>query len=653
VANVTLKVNLDASGAIKSLALVDDGMRSTGKSARALEGALGATPKALAAGLPPAISGMKGLSDTLGTSTSKAAGFADSVGRVSTTLARSASVFGLPAGALRTLDDAADVAELGLANLSKSAAGFNAASLGVVGAGLAIGTMLGGLAREIPAVAAAADAAASSLHKMFTGIDPKAGIAGLKEWQAEIAKTHQAAMARQASGVTDKDVETVVKLAEANKKLKEASELVGRPITDLAQATRILTVAEAASAAGMEKHAAEMKRLSEAAKQAAAEQAKELYESQKRVDALTQSFLALSNAGGFVVTTMREVGQETQTVTNYQVPLIEGIRQHVQESINAAKADASRARVTQDVVAEMVAHKQITKEQAQAFLEAEGGCQRYTSSLEGLAGALSGAVQIADALGNALGQLGVSAQSGIGKAVSGVQDLAHAGVSAFESFMKFKSGDIFGGIASGIQALAGVVSGFKKIWDGVFGNKEIMHVNDLRDAFLSAHGGWLALQKELAQFSTEDIVKKIFDAKSVDEFNRAVQEALDALAKGKGAVPTTSPAGGDYGQVGAGPTPEEVPHYAMGTTWVPQTGLAVVHRGERIVPARMNRGSGGGSARLGGGTRVEYNVQIINNVPFNTNESNEQLSKLIYDRAAQGAEDRVASLVRALEGAAA
>jgi hypothetical protein len=91
----------------------------------------------------------------------------------------------------------------------------------------------------------------------------------------------------------------------------------------------------------------------------------------------------------------------------------------------------------------------------------------------------------------------------------------------------------------------------------------------------------------------------------------------------------------------------------MGTTWVPQTGLAVVHRGERIVPARMNRGSGGGSARLGGGTRVEYNVQIINNVPFNTNESNEQLSKLIYDRAAQGAEDRVASLVRALEGAAA
>lgn len=78
----------------------------------------------------------------------KAGRLADAIGKTSTTMARSASLFGLPADALRKLDDAADIAELGLNNLSKAAAGFNMASVGVVGAGLAIGAALGGAARK-------------------------------------------------------------------------------------------------------------------------------------------------------------------------------------------------------------------------------------------------------------------------------------------------------------------------------------------------------------------------------------------------------------------------------------------------------------------------------------------------------------------------
>src|SRR3990172_8898929 len=114
--------------------------------------------------LEPVGRGMKSFGDASDGTSQRAGRLADSVGRVSTTLARSASAFGLPVQALRTLDDVADVAELGLNNLSKSAAGFNAASIGVVGAGLAIGTAIGSWLNTFKAVRDAAD---GLIHTIF------------------------------------------------------------------------------------------------------------------------------------------------------------------------------------------------------------------------------------------------------------------------------------------------------------------------------------------------------------------------------------------------------------------------------------------------------------------------------------------------------
>jgi hypothetical protein len=52
-----------------------------------------------------------------------------------------------------------------------------------------------------------------------------------------------------------------------------------------------------------------------------------------------------------------------------------------------------------------------------------------------------------------------------------------------------------------------------------------------------------------------------------------------------------------------------VPHFAVGTPYVPRDMLAVVHRGEAIIPARRNPYSGGGSADAApgqaGGLRIE------------------------------------------------
>jgi hypothetical protein len=56
-----------------------------------------------------------------------------------------------------------------------------------------------------------------------------------------------------------------------------------------------------------------------------------------------------------------------------------------------------------------------------------------------------------------------------------------------------------------------------------------MQVNDLRDAFFEAHGGWLELQKDLANLTDQDLVAKIFNAKTVEEFNAAVAEAMNLL----------------------------------------------------------------------------------------------------------------------------
>jgi hypothetical protein len=149
---------------------------------------------------------------------------------------------------------------------------------------------------------------------------------------------------------------------------------------------------------------------------------------------------------------------------------------------------------------------------------------------------------------------------------------------------------------NGIKALGSAVSGFKKIWDGVFGNKEIMKVNDMRDAFFQAQGGWLAFSQRMAAVSDEDWAKKIFDAKSVEEFNELVRQAMALLNQANSIPPPHGPiTPGDVSDPGnahippSGVNPDwAIPQYALGTPWVPRDQLAYVHRAEAIIPAKDN-----------------------------------------------------------------
>lgn len=79
-----------------------------------------------------------------------------------------AKALGLPTEGLGVMGNAANLAAVGYDTLTKSAAGFNMVSLGVVGAGLAIGTTIGGWLRDFPIVASMADKAADALVRMFS-----------------------------------------------------------------------------------------------------------------------------------------------------------------------------------------------------------------------------------------------------------------------------------------------------------------------------------------------------------------------------------------------------------------------------------------------------------------------------------------------------
>jgi hypothetical protein len=64
---------------------------------------------------------------------------------------------------------------------------------------------------------------------------------------------------------------------------------------------------------------------------------------------------------------------------------------------------------------------------------------------------------------------------------------------------------------------------------GIGGDKVVMKVNDMRDSFFEAHGGFVNFSKEMAKVSSEDWAKKIFDARTVEDFNRLVNEAMSLL----------------------------------------------------------------------------------------------------------------------------
>ncbi len=140
--------------------------------------------------------------------------------------------------------------------------------------------------------------------------------------------------------------------------------------------------------------------------------------------------------------------------------------------------------------------------------------------LEALPGVIVGAIQGGGDIFRAVGaQLGGDLGEEIGKNLGAKLG---GNLGKIVSSLGGPLGSLLGSLAGkALDALAGAF--------GIGGNKVIMKVNDMRDAFFEAQGGFVALQKKLVGLTDQDLVKKIFDAKTVDQFNAAVKEVTDLL----------------------------------------------------------------------------------------------------------------------------
>lgn len=137
----------------------------------------------------------------------------------------------------------------------------------------------------------------------------------------------------------------------------------------------------------------------------------------------------------------------------------------------------------------------------------------FGSALDNLGNTIIGAIQGGGDVGRSIG---AALGEGIG------EDLGKALAKSIGGSL----GKALGSLAGPLGALGGSLIG--GLFDKIF-QKEEMKVNDMRDAFFDAHGGWAALQKQLASLTNQDLVKKIFDAKTVEQFNAAVREAEGLL----------------------------------------------------------------------------------------------------------------------------
>lgn len=446
------------------------------------------------------------MANSMVSSTSKAAGLADSFGRTSTTLARSAEVFGLNAGALRALDDAADVAELGFKGLSESAVGLNAATMGVVGAGFAVGTAIGGWLNGFASIRSAADDATRGLYdflqanKLWGETSRTAGagaMQGLKEFSAQMGESHKKAIAAQveslkAGGATAAEIDKVLK---AHQKIPPEVE----------KQVKGLKESEKAAAAYAEK----VKAAAEAHKQLIDQMTKQTSDEGRAAavaEGLSNLEEVIGRIGGSAKLSATEVkaladaaaklgpaGREWASDLADSTGTILGIRSGFNEALPAVKAVAKEVK---NIHVDGQSAKEAIFDFGKAF---EGVADTIISTfIEG--GDIGAAIE------NSFAQLGKNAGEAFGTAIGG---------------------PLGGAIGGALGGLLG--KGVGKLFGGLFGDKEIMKVNDLRDAFFDAQGGFVELQKKLVGLTNQDLVKKVFDARTVEDFNAAVAEVNGLL----------------------------------------------------------------------------------------------------------------------------
>jgi TP901 family phage tail tape measure protein len=160
---------------------------------------------------------------------------------------------------------------------------------------------------------------------------------------------------------------------------------------------------------------------------------------------------------------------------------------------------------------------------AEETVDWQDSLQNISSIVQGLPGPLQGVGRIISSIATGISGIGATL-SQFGKGLSGgLSGLFGSFSKGFEGILAGISG--IGGIATSVIGIVSSLGG--KLVDAFRDPEE--EVNDLRDAFFEAHGGFVEVQKSLVGLTDQDLVKKIFDAKTVDQFNAAVSEVMGLL----------------------------------------------------------------------------------------------------------------------------
>jgi hypothetical protein len=387
---------------------------------------------------------MKPLSDGFKETSSHVGEFADTVGRASTTLARSADAFGLPTQALRTLDDVMDVTELGFKNLSNAAAGFNAASVGAAGAGFAIGTMIGTWIRDIPAVAKAMDDLAVKLYNLVGIKTQDAG------WAPGALEKVQAAQAN----VNAETAKSIDLLHQQGKSAKEVEEIlkgkravtgeIKNPIQAQLESYRKMEEAQ--------------KKQEEAQKRA-----KALAEEAKKAEiehnvAMNKGFEA---SGAYM---LQEAFAQDQTNEKLKYAENQNYLNALAAGEVVTKYQEASDQITEDMIPAMAMMMGISEDTLRVLLGFQPALEGASDKASDFSKHMEKVAHHMDGISDVLGAAGDLVGGKLGKTLTG---LGGIGKSASSGLKALAQGDIYGAITGGLGAIKGIIGLFKKDWTKV------------------------------------------------------------------------------------------------------------------------------------------------------------------------------------------
>jgi len=296
-------------------------------------------------------------------------------------------------------------------------------------------------------------------------------------------------------------------------KLAKATQLIGEEITDLPNAERIIAYADAQdkAAKAAEKHREDLIKL------------KETYAEILDIMTKAQSVAFEQGLGaGFVIPDLAKLRGPQDPNEGPLGLAISGLPNAMEQ----ASKMLSQGFSPQHIKDKLMTGLKLTDAEAESVLRALGkelpkvAKSSFQTAFDDLPKTILGAIQGG---GSISGAVGASLMGGIGEDVG----------KKVADKIGGKLGSTIGGFMGPLGSMAGsligglVGKGIGKISEalGIGGNKTIMQVNDLRDAFFQAQGGFEQFSQKMAAVSDEDWAKKIFDAKTVEDFNRLVSEA--------------------------------------------------------------------------------------------------------------------------------